>query len=140
MTPGVLTVNQATATVSFDASSLSQTYDGSALFATATTMPAGLTLDFAYQQSRTPVVNPTNAGDYDVTATIDDPNHKGTASDVLHITAAKPTVSVTDAGGTYNSDPFPATDASVTGVVTDGLIASFGYTTLSYSTTAERRR
>ena len=59
-----------------------------------------------------------------------------TASDsttTLKVKQATPTVSVTDAGGTYNSDPFPATYASVTGVGTDGLIASFGYTTLSYS-------
>ena len=89
----VLHIAQATATVTFDTSSLTQTYDGSALAATATTVPAGLTLDFAYQQNGTPVASPTNAGDYDVTATIDDPNYQGTASDVLHIAQATATLS-----------------------------------------------
>ncbi len=46
---------------------------------------------------------------------------------------ATPTVSVTDGGGTYNTDPYSATDASVTGVGRDGTIASFGDPTLSYS-------
>src|SRR5208337_2989910 len=49
------------------------------------------------------------------------------------ITPATPTVSVTDAGGTYSTDPYPAKDASVTGVGTDGKLASFGDPTLSYS-------
>ena len=54
-------------------------------------------------------------------------------SETLTVSQATPTVSVTDAGGTYSTDPFPATDASVTGVGTDGTIASFGDPTLSYS-------
>ena len=88
-----VTVNKATATLSFDTSSLTQTYDGTAHFATATTVPAGLTVDIAYQQDKTAVASPTNAGDYDVTATIDDPNYQGTASDVLHIAKATATLS-----------------------------------------------
>ena len=89
----VLHIAKATATLSFDTSSLTQTYDGTAHFATATTVPAGLTVDFAYQQDKTAVASPTNAGDYDVTATIDDPNYQGTASDVLHIAKATATLS-----------------------------------------------
>ena len=49
------------------------------------------------------------------------------------ITPATPTVSVTDAGGTYSTDPYTAKDASVTGVGKDGKLASFGDPTLSYS-------
>ena len=67
-----------------------------------------------------------DAGDYNLTtASLSDANGE--------IDPATPTVSVTDAGGTYSTDPFPATDASVTGVRTDGTIASFGDPTLSYS-------
>ena len=89
----VLHIAKATATLSFDTSSLTQTYDGTAHFATATTVPAGLTVDIPYQQDKTAVASPTNAGDYDVTATIDDPNYQGTASDVLHIAKATATLS-----------------------------------------------
>jgi hypothetical protein len=38
-----------------------------------------------------------------------------------------------DAGGTYNSNLFPATNASVTGVGSDDNLASFGNNTLSYN-------
>ena len=44
---------------------------------------------------------------------------------------ATPTVSVTDAGGTYNASAFAATGATVTGV--DSTIASFGNSSLSYT-------
>ena len=67
--------------------------------------------------------NPTPGANYAVTSQ--------TATGT--ITPAAPTVSVTDAGGPYNTDPYPATDASATGVGTDGTIASFGNPSLSYS-------
>jgi len=44
-----------------------------------------------------------------------------------------PTVSVTDAGGVYNGTPFAATDAAVTGIAPDGILAGFGDATLSYT-------
>ena len=124
---GTLTVAQATATVTFDTSSLSWTYDGSAHFATATTVPAGLTLDFAYQQNGTPVVNPTNAGDYDVTATIDDANYQGTASDVLHIARENVTAAIVgDPTKTYNGN----TNATLTpaNFSLSGLISGESFT------------
>ena len=46
-----LTVNKASATVTLG--SLSQTYDGSAKAATATTTPSGLTVNFTYNGSAT---------------------------------------------------------------------------------------
>jgi hypothetical protein len=49
------------------------------------------------------------------------------------IIQATPTVQVSDAGGTYNGSPFPATSASVVGVGSDGVIASFGASSLSYT-------
>jgi hypothetical protein len=44
-----------------------------------------------------------------------------------------PTVTVTDNGGTYNGSPYGATNATVTGVGSDGTLASFGSSTLSYT-------
>jgi hypothetical protein len=55
------------------------------------------------------------------------------ASGAVTISQAMPTVQVTDAGGTYSGNPYPATDAKVTGVGTDGVIASFGDASLSYT-------
>jgi hypothetical protein len=72
----------------------------------------------------------TGAQDSDyVLSSTDEENGAVTAN----ITPATPSVSVTDAGGTFNTNPFPATNASVTGVGTDGTLASFGSSTLSYS-------
>ena len=42
-------------------------------------------------------------------------------------------MSVTDAGGTYSTLAFPATNATVAGVGSDGTIASFGSGSLSYA-------
>ena len=59
-----------------------------------------------------------------------------TTSGVVNFSIGKatPTVSVTDAGGTYNgTSAFPATAATVTGVGSDGTIASFGSSSLSYA-------
>ena len=54
--------------------------------------------------------------------------------DDFSIGKATPTVSVTDAGGTYNgTSVFAATAATVTGVGSDGTIASFGSSSLSYA-------
>src|SRR5205085_9824233 len=49
-----------------------------------------------------------------------------------------PTVTVVDAGGTYNGSPFPATGATVTGIPADGVIASFGNPLLSYTYDKDR--
>ena len=95
-------------------------------------------LSYSYYSGATPLnVAPTAAGAYTVVAnyTSNNPNYADAHSSAVGFTIAPatPTVSVTDAGGTYNTDPFPATDATVTGVGTDGPIASFGDPSLSYS-------
>lgn len=46
---------------------------------------------------------------------------------------ATPTVTVVDTGGVYTGQPFAATDATVTGVPADGVIATFGDQLLSYT-------
>ena len=96
------------------------------------------TLSYSYYSGTTLLAGaPTAAGAYTVVAnyTSNNPNYTNADSSAVSFTIAPaaPTVSVMDAGGTYNTDPFPATDASVTGVGRDGAIASFGDPSLSYS-------
>ncbi|MGZ5508842.1 MAG: MBG domain-containing protein, partial [Limisphaerales bacterium] len=84
------TINKATATITLG--SLSQTYDGTAKSATATTNPAGLKVTITYSQNGTPVASPTNAGSYDITATINDSNYQGSATGTLVISKATPVI------------------------------------------------
>jgi hypothetical protein len=65
--------------------SLAQSYTGSALSATATTNPTGLTVNFTYNSSSTV---PTAAGSYTVTGTINDTNYTGANSGALVISKA----------------------------------------------------
>ena len=83
-------------------SDLAQTYDGTARIATATTMPAGLTVAITYDGSATA---PIAAGSYAVTGAVDDVFYEGSASDTLVValpvlTATPPTRSVGAAAGT----------------------------------------
>lgn len=82
-----LTVNPAVATVVLGG--LSQTYDGSAKTATATTTPAGLEVTFTYNGT---TVAPTAAGSYAVVATVNDANYTGSASGTLTVSPAAATV------------------------------------------------
>jgi hypothetical protein len=65
------TIGKATATVTL--SNLTQTYSGSPLTPTATTVPPGLAIVWTNAPQ-------TNAGSYDVTATVNNPNYQGAAS------------------------------------------------------------
>ena len=64
---------------------LSQRWDGTAKTATAATTPTGLAVTLTYTQNGMPAATPTNAGFYDVLATISDPNYRGTATGSLVI-------------------------------------------------------
>ncbi|MFE3867087.1 MBG domain-containing protein [Flavobacterium sp. LS2P90] len=88
-----LTVNKASATITLG--SLSQTYDGTAKAATATTSPTGLnTVNISYSQSGSAVISPTNAGNYDVTGTLTNTNYTAsTATGTLIINKATPSFS-----------------------------------------------
>jgi hypothetical protein len=89
-----LVISKAAGTVTLG--SLSQTYDGTARSATATTTPVGLTVDFTYNGSANA---PTNAGSYTVIGTINDANYQGSATDTLVIAdATPPQMSLTLAG------------------------------------------
>jgi hypothetical protein len=61
---------------------LSQVYDGTGKSASATTVPAGLTVNLTYDGSTDA---PTNAGSYIVVGTISDTNYQGSATDALAI-------------------------------------------------------
>ncbi len=100
---GTLTVAKAAATVTLG--NLAATYDGSPKAATATTVPAGLTVSFTYNGGATA---PTNAGSYAVIATINDTNYAGSASGTLVIAKAVATVTLTNLNQVYDGAPKPA--------------------------------
>lgn len=100
---GSMTINKATATVTLN--NLSQTFDGSAKSAGATTDPAGLSVSLSYNQNGQPVSAPVNAGFYDVTAIVDDPNYNGSASGTLVINKAAATISLGGLSHTYDGSP-----------------------------------
>jgi len=90
--------------------SLAATYNGSPKGATATTMPAGLTVTFTYDGSPTP---PTNAGSYAVLGTVSDATYQGSASATLVISKAAATVTLGGLTATYSGGPKSATASTV---------------------------
>lgn len=83
-------------------SDLTQTYTGNPLVPTATTDPEGLDVDFTFNGSSE---RPVNAGTYEVTATVDDPNYEGSASGTFTITKASASVVLSDLNKPYNGNP-----------------------------------
>jgi hypothetical protein len=81
---------------------LSQAYDGTAKSATATTTPANLNVSISYSQSGVPVGSPTNAGSYDVVATINDSQYQGSASGTLVINKAGASLALSNLNQTYD--------------------------------------
>jgi hypothetical protein len=107
-TSGTLKIDKAGATVTL--SGLSATYDGSSHPATATTIPAGLTVNLTYNGSATA---PANAGNYSVAATINEPNYQGSASDTLAIAKADATVTLSGLSATYDGGVHAAAATTV---------------------------
>jgi hypothetical protein len=99
-----LVIGKATATVSLG--SLSQTYNGSARVATATTTPSGLTVNLTYNGSANA---PTNAGSYTVVGTINDVNYQGSATNTLVIGKATGMVTLGSLSQTYDGSAKSAT-------------------------------
>ena len=122
-----LTVNPATATVTLG--SLAQTYTGSALTATASTTPNGLTVNFTYNGNSTA---PTAAGSYTVVGTISDANYQGSNTGTLVIGKAAATVTLGSLAQTYTGSALTAT-ASTT---PNGLTVNFTYNGSSTAPTA----
>jgi len=123
-----LSVNTASATVTLG--NLSATYDGNPHAATATTDPAGLTVNLTYDGSATA---PTEAGDYNVIGTIDDLSYTGSATDTLSIAQASQTITFAAlADRSFSNSP-----VALTATASSGLPVSFsvqsGLATLSSS-------
>src|ERR1019366_5991840 len=112
--------------------SLSQTYNGSAKPATATTTPSGLTVSFTYNGSATV---PTSAGSYTVIGTINDANYQGSATNTLVINAATLTVTPKAVATAYNGTALnnatysdSAANYSITGFQNGETVGSAGVT------------
>ena len=104
---GTLVISEATATVILD--DLIQTYTGSPLGVTVTTVPPGLSVEVTYDGSAT---LPTDAGSYPVVATITEPGYEGSASDTFVIEPAAATLSLDNLAQTFDGDPKPVTVTS----------------------------
>jgi uncharacterized protein YfiM (DUF2279 family) len=115
---GTLVINKASAAVTLG--SLSQTYDGTAKAATATTTPGGLAVSFTYNGSATV---PTSAGSYTVIGTINDANYQGNATGTLVIGQATGGIALGDLSQTYNGTAKPATATTTP----SGLTVTFTY-------------
>jgi hypothetical protein len=116
----MLTNNPATASIVLDSSTLSATYDSNPHAVTATTTPAGLAYTVTYNGSATA---PTNAGTYNVVATIDDPGYSGSTSGTLTIAPKPETLTLSNLSQVYDGNPKSVTvvvspDASVAYTVT----------------------
>jgi MBG domain-containing protein/lectin family protein/centrosomal CEP192-like protein len=102
------TVNQGAATVTLG--NLAQTYTGSPLSVTYTTNPTPLAaVNITYNGLTTP---PTNAGNYAVVATVNDPNYTGSANGTLVISPAPASVTLSNLTQTYTGSALSATVAT----------------------------
>jgi hypothetical protein len=117
-TTGTLVISKPAAMITLG--NLVQTYTGSPLSATATTVPAGLTVSFTYNGSETP---PTAPGSYTVVATIDDTNYHGSATGILIISKRTATITLGNLTQKYTGTPLSATATTVP----SGLPVSFTY-------------
>lgn len=97
-------VNKATATITLGGTT--QTYDGTPKSVTATTNPAGLTVNITYNGSPTA---PTNAGTYTISATISDTNYQGSTTGTLTINKATATLTLSGLTATYDGNQHAAT-------------------------------
>jgi uncharacterized repeat protein (TIGR01451 family) len=101
---GTIIIGAANATVTLG--SLAQVYDGTPRLVTATTTPAGLAVSLSYDGSATA---PTNAGSYNVVATITEPGYSGSASGTLVVSKKVETVTLSSLSATYDGNPHAAT-------------------------------
>ncbi|MFL6530181.1 MAG: MBG domain-containing protein [Chthoniobacterales bacterium] len=96
----VFVINKASATVTLG--NLTQTYTGSPLAPTVTTVPAGLNVIVTGGPQ-------TNAGSYPFTATISEANYQGSGTGTFVINKATPTVTIANLQQTYTGSPLSPT-------------------------------
>src|SRR5271157_697700 len=103
-----LTVGQAATTLGLG--NLSVTYNGSPHTAVVTTTPGGLAgVTVTYTQNGVAVTNPTRAGDYTVTANLDNPNYTAPpVTGTLIVGQATPTLTWADPGNITVGTPLGA--------------------------------
>jgi hypothetical protein len=99
---GTLTLTIAQGEANVALAGLSTVYDGAPKAAIVTTTPSGLSTGVTYDGSPTP---PTNAGSYQVVATVTDANYTGTASGTLVIAKASAGISFSNLSSVYNGSP-----------------------------------
>ena len=99
---------------------LNQSYDGTARPVSITTTPPGLAVGVTYNGSASA---PTNAGTYDVVATVNDANYAGTASATLIVSKATAPITLGNLNQTHNGTPRVATATTVP----PGLVVNFTY-------------
>ncbi|UOQ66085.1 MBG domain-containing protein [Hymenobacter volaticus] len=120
---GKLTIEKALATVTLG--SLSQTYTGNALAATASTSATGSsTFTYTYSQGGTPVIAPTNAGSYAVEVTLHNDNFTGSATGTLVIGKAAASVTLASLSQTYDATAKAAT-ASTTATGASSFVFTY---------------
>ena len=78
---------------------LAQVYDGTARTISATTLPAGLTVEFTYDGNATA---PTNAGSYAATGTVNDADWQGSAAGTLAVARAQDAIVFGATNQTYD--------------------------------------
>ena len=96
-TTGTLAISKATGALALG--NLTQTYDGTAKSASASTTPSGLAVNLTYNGSSNPVVN---AGSYTVVGSITDSNYSGTATGTLAISKATGALTLGNLAQTYD--------------------------------------
>jgi hypothetical protein len=107
------------------------TYDGTPKNASVTTSPAGLSgLSVSYTLNGSPVAQPTNAGIYQVSASLTNPNYQApTKAGTLTILPAAPVLHWTPANLSTGTPLGPSQlNATATGIGGAALAGSFGYT------------
>ena len=115
---GTLVIAKGAAAVTL--TNLVQAYDGTPRNAAATTVPAGLAVDFTYDGSTNP---PVARGTFAVTGTVHDANWAGSATGTLTVGMGAATVTLESLAQAYDGTPKPATAATVPA----GLAVDFTY-------------
>jgi hypothetical protein len=107
---GQLTINKAQASI--ELYDTEQTYDGSPRNVSYTTSPEGLAVELTYDESTN---IPVNAGTYNLSGIIYDPNYQGNVSGTLTINPAVANIILLNLAHTYDAE-----------VKTTGVITTYG--------------
>jgi hypothetical protein len=113
---------------------LSQTYNGAARVATATTVPPGLTIALTYDGSSTA---PINAGLYNVVATINQAGYMGSATGTLAVAKINQTITFGAIAPKTTADaPFALSGSASSGLGVTYTSSNLAVATVSGSTVA----